>query len=572
MPLSRAIPKMLGLENEYGCIGLPCTGLPCLGLPAGVFTPEPEFFVTLFDPRWLNFPRGGAWDPSGRLENCADNDDHGYFDDRRWRREMNYLLPNGGRFYLDMTHPEYCIPLCRNAKEAVLYDKAGEWTMNFVRQKFAEEYGLCYRLFKNNTAGGQNRRLSDNDNKSGSRERDKEIIQDLLKQGVSFGTHECHLVARFVPIDKLVELTLPFLVLRTYLIGSGRVGSNADMPEVDYQLSQRADFFDREAGEETMCRRPIYNLRDDPCADPNLYRRVHVISGDANMCEKAGFIKLATMQVLFMMIEDNAIDNRFGLVDAVRSFHQVSRDTDFKAKLLLKNGCARAGLDICKEYIDLMGDYLNKFNIADTTLKEGVKEAGLVLDKLSSNPEDCFGTLDHITKKMLIEARLCGGKISSWQDPRAKMLDNQYHNVNHQESLFYQPKIQAKMERITADEEILKAVFEGPPTRSRFQAEVCRKFGMLSWDWKKIVIDDGKGGTVEIYTSYPEVSWDDLKHVICDDRGEFIKRVREAGLLHPTNHRRVDHDEEFLRESNLFDVNRGLERLIRKILTKFFQG
>ncbi|MBI2637788.1 MAG: proteasome accessory factor PafA2 family protein, partial [Candidatus Sungbacteria bacterium] len=277
---SKAIPKMIGIENEYGCL-LQNGSRKDFHAEAGGVP-----FVMRYDPEWLLFERSGAWDPTARLggSNALDAQAHSYFKDAKWQLYMNFLMPNGARFYLDMTHPEICIPLCRNPLEALLHDRACELMMNRIREKHLEVCGDEYRLYKNNTACG-----------------DEEGRRTIGNNGVSYSTHENYLVSRNVPIMELAMKELPFLVLRTVLFGAGKVWEQNCGNTADYQLSQRADFFGEAVGVHTIgTSRPIKNLRDRPYANREQFRRVHVISGDANMCEVAEFLKLGLTSLLFM--------------------------------------------------------------------------------------------------------------------------------------------------------------------------------------------------------------------------------------------------------------------------------
>lgn len=529
---SRAIPKMIGLENEYGCIDR--------NLPPSL---APEYsgfqFVRDFNPAWFSLGKSGSWDASERLFGLKDKDaeGHPYFKDKIWL-DTNFLLPNGARFYCDLSHPEICIPICRNAEEALLHDRACEWLMNHIRLKHKEEYGHDFVLYKNNTAYGYD--------------------DDEDEPGVSFSTHENYLVSRSVDTKYLYSRVLPFLVIRTAMIGAGRVGGFRTYGNANYQISQRADFFGRTHGVDTMGPlRPIYNLRDRPYADPYRFRRLHVICGDANMCDMAEFLKFTTMQVLLMMIEDGFLDRRFDLVDPVEEFHGISSDINFQRKLILAdNSPSRTVLELLQEYIGLMSEYLEVFSINDPVLRMGINEADRVSRLLSDDPESLFGEIDHITKRMLIQRAIEKGKISSWKDPNAKVMDMKYHNINRNESLFYRKGVYDK-KRFFSDSEIAKAAFEPPLTRSRFQVEVQKRFGLLGWDWRHMYIFDGSGNEVDpIVLDDPTVEWSKLENLLCDDRDEFIGRLREAGMLEKI-HNRITGDEDL--DSVISDMRRMRE-------------
>src|SRR3954454_8210906 len=191
----------------------------------------------------------------------------------------NVILTNGARLYVDHAHPEYSSPECTNPLDIVRWDKAGERVMLEASRRAANPPsgapGTLIHLYKNNT-----------DNK-----------------GASYGTHENYLMARATAFSDIVRHLTPFFVSRQVVTGAGRVGIGQDGREHGFQISQRADFFEVEVGLETTLKRPIINTRDEPHADPDKYRRLHVIIGDANLCEVATFLKIGTTSLVLSMIE-----------------------------------------------------------------------------------------------------------------------------------------------------------------------------------------------------------------------------------------------------------------------------
>src|SRR5919206_1709080 len=183
------------------------------------------------------------------------------------------MLING---YVDHAHPEYSTPECADALELVCADKAGERVLARSMQAARRilPAGQEIVVYKNNSDG----------------------------KGNSYGTHENYLVDRAVPFSTLVRHLIPWFVTRQIFTGSGKVGSEHGSAEVLYQISQRADFFEEEVGLETTLKRPIVNTRDEPHSDPQKYRRLHVIVGDANLCEVATFLKLGTTAVVLSMV------------------------------------------------------------------------------------------------------------------------------------------------------------------------------------------------------------------------------------------------------------------------------
>src|SRR5262249_30816417 len=204
---------------------------------------------------------------------------------------VNTVLTNGARYYVDHAHPEYSTPECADALELVCADKAGERILarSMLAARRITEPGQEIVVYKNNSDG----------------------------KGNSYGTHENYLVDRAVPFSTLVRNLLPWFVSRQVFTGAGKVGSENGAGAVDYQISQRADFFEEEVGLETTLKRPIVNTRDEPHADPQQYRRLHVIAGDANLCEVATFLQVGTTALRLAMVEDGFVEKDLSIVRPV---------------------------------------------------------------------------------------------------------------------------------------------------------------------------------------------------------------------------------------------------------------
>src|SRR5918994_1034431 len=211
----------------------------------------------------------------------------------------NVILTNGARLYVDHAHPEYSTPEVTNPLDLVRWDKAGEKVMAEGARRAATIPGSHpIHLYKNNT-----------DNK-----------------GVSYGAHENYLMRRQTPFADIVTFLTPFFVTRQIVCGAGRVGIGQDGSQPGYQISQRADFFEVEVGLETTLKRPIINTRDEPHADADKYRRLHVIIGDANLSEIATYLKTGTTALILSMIEDGVRFDDLRLLEPVRSVHRISHD------------------------------------------------------------------------------------------------------------------------------------------------------------------------------------------------------------------------------------------------------
>src|SRR5690606_19234995 len=235
----------------------------------------------------------------------------------------NVILTNGARLYVDHAHPEYSAPEVTNPRDAVLWDKAGERVMADAAARASAVPGVePIQLYKNNT-----------DNK-----------------GASYGCHENYLMRRSTAFGDIVRHLIPFFTSRQVICGAGRVGIGSDARDAGFQISQRADFFEVEVGLETTLKRPIINTRDEPHADPDKYRRLHVIIGDANMSELSTYLKLGTTSLVLAMIEDGFIGVDLSLETPVADLRAFSHDPSLTHQARLRDGRRMTALQIQREY------------------------------------------------------------------------------------------------------------------------------------------------------------------------------------------------------------------------------
>src|ERR687887_620242 len=269
----------------------------------------------------------------------------------------NVILTNGARLYVDHAHPEYSTPECTNPRDAVIWDKAGERVMVDAAARAARVPGTHpIQLYKNNT-----------DNK-----------------GASYGCHENYLMKRETSFADIVRHLTPFFVSRQVVCGAGRVGIGVDGRGDGFQISQRADFFEVEVGLETTLKRPIINTRDEPHADPEKYRRLHVIVGDANLCEVATFLKVGATAIVLKMIEDAFLPD-FSLVNPVAAIHEVSRDVSLSTPVALTDGRRMTAIQLQSEYLELARKYVDRED--DTAENREVLERWeSILQGLSNDP------------------------------------------------------------------------------------------------------------------------------------------------------------------------------------------
>jgi len=384
---------------------------------------------------------------------------------------VNTVLTNGARYYVDHAHPEFSSPECSNVLEALTYDRAGESIV--VRSMEAADAsshdGSHLVVYKNNSDG----------------------------KGNSYGCHENYLMDRATPFSRVVTGITPHFVTRQLFCGAGKVGSETAFHEhgtVDFQLSQRAEFFEEQVGLETTLKRPIVNTRDEPHADPHRYRRLHVIVGDANLCEVSTFLKLGTTALVLAMIEDDVSPSRpLALADPVRAIHSVAVDRTFTQPLLMADGSTATALAIqwelygqARKYADDRGlGCLGPEEVADEVIDRWEQ----VLHALETDPSTLSRQVDWVAKLQLLEAyRDRHG--CSWDDPRMAAVDLQYHDLRPGRSLF----ARLDTETLVAPEDVAAAVTEPPrTTRAWFRGECLKRWpaSVATANWDSLVFDLG---------------------------------------------------------------------------------
>ncbi|MBP9114800.1 MAG: proteasome accessory factor PafA2 [Acidimicrobiia bacterium] len=426
---------------------------------------------------------------------------------------INAMLTNGARYYVDHAHPEYASPEVSNALEAVLYDRAGE---EILRRSMLEAKNIIdgeIIVYKNNTDS----------------------------KGNSYGTHEGYLVQRNVPFTTLVNSLTSHFVSRQIFCGAGKVGSelHASNNKVDFQISQRADFMEEPVGLETTMKRPIVNTRDEPHSDASKYRRLHIIVGDANMCDVSTFLKLGTTAIILAMIEDDFEDfnnNLCVLVEPVKSIKEISHDTTLKVKVETNKGFMTA-LDIQKSILDSAKKYISSCTseqielIGGNIAHEILKRWEDVLAKLETNPESLSGQVDWITKKKIIDGFKLRDNLEA-NDPKLCGIDVQYHDIR-KGKLFDKMRIRGEIEALVSDKEIVNSV-DNPPetTRAYFRGSVLKKFAknVHSANWDSVTLDIGSSTLKRIPMMEPtRGNKDSVQGLLdsCDTPIELINKLEE---------------------------------------------
>ena len=375
---------------------------------------------------------------------------------------INDILINGGRYYVDHAHPEYCTPECTNARDLVKYEKAGELILDLSRMA-AEELLPANQeiiIYKNNSD----------------------------YKGHSYGSHENYLMSRSVPFQDIADGLTPFLITRQIITGNGKVGAENGAEETDYQMSQRADFFETEVGLSTMVARPIINTRDEPHADETLYRRLHVIVGDSNMSEFSIYLKMGITSIALQLIEKGVVGDQFKLSEPIAAIKSVSRDLSCKAPLALEDGRKWTPIEVQRAYLELAHKH-----IPSTDLIAGVQDVmakwEFVLDHLDDDPMSLNRHLDWVIKKRLIDAYLQRHSLSP-SDHQIRMLDLQYHDLRPNKGLYARLLKNGRIERLLNQEEIIHAITNPPvDTRAYFRGMCLQKFPneIHSASWNSII-------------------------------------------------------------------------------------
>jgi proteasome accessory factor A len=392
-----------------------------------------------------------------------------------WGRSSNVFLENGARLYLDVgSHPEYATPECDTVRGVVVHDKAGERILEGLveqaEQRLHEEgiAGQIY-LFKNNTDSAGN----------------------------SYGSHENYLVARFGEFQKLADTLIPFLVTRQIYAGAGKV---LQTPRgAVFSISQRAEHIWEGLSSATTRSRPIINSRDEPHADAERYRRLHVIVGDSNMSEYATWLKVATSDLVLRMIESGAVMRDFTLDNPIRAIREISHDMSCRRRVKLAAGRELSALEIQREYFERVSQFVDHSG-SDPETDHVLSEWGRVLDVLGDDPLKLSRECDWVAKFHLIDDYRSRRDLPL-SHPRIAMLDLQYHDVNTGRGLYYVLQRRGRTDRIVTDDEIATAQHTPPQTtRARLRGEFIRQAKRrrrdFTVDWVHLKLNDQAQRTV----------------------------------------------------------------------------
>ncbi len=455
-----ALPKVCGIETEYGIVVRGAENNPVsassLLINAYVSATSRKVGWDFDDEHPANDARGFSLDDvlAPEVETTL----------------VNAVLTNGARYYVDHAHPEISTPEVSTAREAVVWDRAAEEivraSMEYARPLLAAGGELV--VYKNNSDG----------------------------KGNSYGCHENYLLARELPFGRLAAQITPHFVTRQIFCGAGKVG--CELPgrapdDVVYQLSQRADFFEEEIGLETTLKRPIVNTRDEPHCDPQKYRRLHVIVGDANMSEVATYLKVGTTSIVLAMIEDDELGDDWLLGNPVGAIRQVSHDLTLSRTVMLRDGRRATAIEVQWGLLERARKYERLHGLSAVGEAVGADVLDRwerVLAGLEHDPDSVAHWVDWVAKRRLVEGYADRHGLEP-ANAKLKAIDLQYHDLRAERSLARR----AGLETLVTEAEA-EAAMTNPPTTTRayFRGRCLDKYAndIVAANWDSLVFDVGR--------------------------------------------------------------------------------
>lgn len=462
------VRRIMGIETEYG-ISVPgapmANAMTASAAVVRAYAALPG--VTTARPRWdyadespLDDARGFTRDrEQAHPSQLTDTEDPGV---------PNLVLTNGARLYVDHAHPEYSSPEVLTPREGIVWDRAGEVVMaRAVDRLAAAPPGI--NLYKNNTDG----------------------------KGASYGTHENFLLDRAVEFSDVVAALVPFLVTRQVLCGTGRVGIGQRSDRPGFQLGQRSDFMESVVALETTFNRPIVNTRDEPHADPDRYRRLHVIIGDATHADTATLLALGTTSLVLSMLEHGTLGEPLRLADPVAAVRAVSHDPSLTATVTLEDGRRLTALDVQEDYLARVRRHLGTVagGEVDTETAEVVGTWERVLAGLRGDRESVASDVEWLAKLTLLQAYRDRDGMA-WDDPRLAAIDIQWSDVRPDRGIAHRLRRRGALRCLATPEEIADAVTLPPgSTRAWLRGELVRRFpgDVVTASWDSVTVGRGTG-------------------------------------------------------------------------------
>ncbi|WP_353067389.1 depupylase/deamidase Dop [Arcanobacterium hippocoleae] len=377
----------------------------------------------------------------------------------------NTVLFNGGRLYVDHAHPEYASPEVINPREAVLWDRAGDFLAQEAMQILAQE-GKNYAIYKNNVDG----------------------------KGAAYGTHENYLLSRNVDFTDVIRYLTPFFVTRPIICGAGRVGLGQKSQYPGFQISQRADYVENTVGLETTFNRPIINTRDEPHADGEKYRRLHVIGGDANQFDYSNLLKVGTTSLVLWLLEQDDLPLELDallMFDAVAASWEVSHDISLRKGIEMHDGISRTAIEIQQVYLDAVLAAVERVGNDDFDTVEILQLWQEVLDALRGDMTRAARKVEWVAKYLALDG-LRKQKQLPWDAPQIRAFDLQWHDLRASKSIAQKLIKLGQVDQIFTPEQVQWAVINPPEqTRAYFRGNLLRYYGkqIPGAAWASVIFD-----------------------------------------------------------------------------------
>lgn len=394
-----------------------------------------------------------------------------------WGRSSNVFLTNGARLYLDVgSHPEYATAECDDLLGLIAQDLAGESIMRDLVKRGEELMhadgiqGSIY-LFKNNSDSAGN----------------------------SFGCHENYMIPRKLEFSRLSELMIPFLVTRQLICGAGKV--NVAGEYFGYNFSQRADHVWEGVSSATTRSRPIINTRDEPHADAEKYRRMHVIVGDSSMSQTTQLVKVGATDLVLRLIESGAILGDLKLENPIRSIREISRDLTGQQVVRLASGRTMTALEIQRFFLNAVTAFVEKNGAHHDHVSRVLEIWGRALDAIETQNFSLIDRdIDWAIKKRLIDSYIAKNGVEL-NSSRVAQLDLTYHDISLERGLFHVMERREAATQVVDPQSIEEAKTVAPQTtRAKIRGEfmkVARASGRdVTADWLHLKVNDAQGATV----------------------------------------------------------------------------
>ena len=398
-------------------------------------------------------------------------------------KPSSIVLPNGGRFYVDHAHPEYSSPEVTDALQGVLWDLAGDEiarrVMNLRQQELPEGSPLDLVLVKNNVDG----------------------------KGATYGAHENYQVRRDTDLDELIRYSIPFLVTRQVICGAGRVGLGQASQDAGFQISQRADYVENDVGLETTFNRPIFNTRDEPHADHHLWRRIHVIGGDANQFDVSLLLRLGTTALVLQAIEaGTGMEwDSLDLANPVGAVQEVSRDLSCTRPLAMVSGESWTALELQRRYLELVKQSFADRGTNPTQVERLVMDIWeSVLERMGTNIMLVASEVEWVGKLALFQ-RQKERLGTDWSDPRLAAMDLAWADLRPAKSLVAALDRAGLVKRLFTHDEVVLAAGNAPPgTRAAARAQAVKtRPDLVAASWTSLVFDRPQAGESGEYHRVP---------------------------------------------------------------------